>query len=92
MNTEFPSKQELHNNGYVSVIDIEKLLCEKLGKEWTPSGMSIKSLIDELVCSKYEIIGYVTSTKSEYLWGDNDSSIIFRQADDYLIPLYKEIK
>ncbi len=29
-------------------IRIEKMLCEKLGREWAPSGMSVASLIDDL--------------------------------------------
>ena len=29
-------------------IDVEKLLCEKLGRQWAPSGMSIQTLIDDL--------------------------------------------
>lgn len=29
-------------------IDVEKLLCEKLGRSWSPSGMSIQTLVDEL--------------------------------------------
>ncbi len=32
----------------VSVIEVEKLLLLKLGREWTPTGISIVSLIDEL--------------------------------------------
>lgn len=31
-----------------TVIDVEKLLCEKLGKEWQSSGISIQALVDEL--------------------------------------------
>jgi hypothetical protein len=29
-------------------IQIEKLLCEKLGRTWAPSGMSIETLVDDL--------------------------------------------
>lgn len=29
-------------------IEIEKMLCEKLGKQWRPSGMSIESLVEEM--------------------------------------------
>jgi len=35
-------------DGYVSVIDVEKLLCEKLGIQWSATGISIVSLIDRL--------------------------------------------
>ena len=35
-----------------TVIQVEKLLCEKLGKTWRPSGMSISTLIDELAQPK----------------------------------------
>ena len=31
-----------------TVIDVEKLLCEKIGRQWQPSGMSIQTLMDEL--------------------------------------------
>lgn len=31
-----------------AVIEVEKLLCEKLGKQWRPSGMCIESLVEEL--------------------------------------------
>jgi hypothetical protein len=31
-----------------TVIDVEKLLCEKIGRQWQPSGMSIQTLVDEL--------------------------------------------
>ena len=31
-----------------TVIEVEKLLCEKLGREWQASGMSIQTLVDEL--------------------------------------------
>lgn len=34
--------------GYVSVIAVEKLLCEKLGIEWQAEGMSIVSLVERL--------------------------------------------
>jgi hypothetical protein len=30
-----------------TVIKVEKLLCEKLGKQWAASGMSIQTLVDE---------------------------------------------
>lgn len=30
------------------VIEVEKLLCEKLQKKWSAAGMSIQTLIDEL--------------------------------------------
>lgn len=30
------------------VIEVEKLLCQKLGRKWSPSGMSIQTLVDEL--------------------------------------------
>lgn len=30
------------------VIEVEKLLCQKLGRKWAPSGMSIQTLVDEL--------------------------------------------
>ena len=35
-------------NGYCKVIDVEKFLCAKLGKEWSATGMSIVSLVDEI--------------------------------------------
>ena len=35
-------------NGYCRVIDVEKFLCAKLGKEWSATGMSIVSLVEEL--------------------------------------------
>lgn len=35
-------------NGYCKVIDVEKFLCAKLGKEWSATGISIVSLVDEL--------------------------------------------
>lgn len=41
------TEQDIFNLGYGRVIDIEKLLLAKLGREWTP-GISIVSLIDEL--------------------------------------------
>ena len=31
-----------------TVIEVEKLLCKKLGKQWQASGMSIQTLVDEL--------------------------------------------
>ncbi len=31
-----------------AVIEVEKLLCQKLGKQWRPSGMCIESLVEEL--------------------------------------------
>ncbi len=31
-----------------TVIEVEKLLCEKLGKQWKASGISIETLVDEL--------------------------------------------
>ena len=31
-----------------TVIETEKLLCEKIGRQWQPSGMSIQTLVDEL--------------------------------------------
>jgi hypothetical protein len=31
-----------------TVIEVEKLLCGKLGRQWQPSGMSIQTLVDEL--------------------------------------------
>jgi hypothetical protein len=34
--------------GYVSVIEVEKLLCEKLGIQWTAAGISIESLVERL--------------------------------------------
>lgn len=34
--------------GYVKAIDVEKLLCTKLGIDWSPTGTSIVSLIDRL--------------------------------------------
>jgi hypothetical protein len=33
------------------IIEVEKLLCEKIGRKWSPSRMCIESLVDEL-CSK----------------------------------------
>lgn len=35
-----------------AVTQVEKLLCEKLGREWAPSGMSIQTLVDELADDK----------------------------------------
>ncbi|QWW74122.1 hypothetical protein [Agrobacterium pusense] len=35
-------------NGYCRVIDVEKFLCAKLGREWSATGMSIVSLVEEL--------------------------------------------
>jgi hypothetical protein len=37
--------------GYVSVIEVEKALCKKLGVKWTPSGISIETLIDRLAAA-----------------------------------------
>ena len=34
--------------GFVSTVDVEKLLCEKLGRKWSASGISIESLVSEL--------------------------------------------
>lgn len=34
------------------VIDVEKLLLAKLGRSWTPTGISIVSLIDELAAAR----------------------------------------
>ena len=31
-----------------TVIEVEKLLCEKIGRQWQPSDMSIRTLVDEL--------------------------------------------
>jgi len=31
-----------------TVIEVEKLLCVKLGRQWQPAGMSIQTLVDEL--------------------------------------------
>lgn len=33
-------------------INVEKLLCQKIGREWTPTGVSITSLIDELAAQR----------------------------------------
>ena len=54
--TPMPSKQELANNGYVYVIDVEKLLCEKLGRNWSATGISIDSLADELLTKSNQAI------------------------------------
>lgn len=35
-----------------TVISVEKLLCEKIGRQWEPSGMSITTLVDELASVK----------------------------------------
>ena len=51
-----PSKQELANDGYVYVIDVEKLLCEKLGRSWSATGISIDSLTDELLTKSNQAI------------------------------------
>jgi hypothetical protein len=32
----------------VSVIEVEKLLCKAIGREWSAAGISIVSLVDEL--------------------------------------------
>ena len=37
-----------------TIIEVEKLLCEKLGKSWKPSGMSIQTLVDELAAQRTE--------------------------------------
>ena len=42
------SSASAHRGGYVSVIDVEKLLCSKLGREWSPTGISIESLVNDL--------------------------------------------
>lgn len=42
------SHDDIVQRGYVRVIDVEKLLLAKLGRPWTPAGISIASLIDEL--------------------------------------------
>ncbi|HET8689409.1 MAG TPA: hypothetical protein VFM18_22590, partial [Methanosarcina sp.] len=39
-------------------IQIEKMLCEKLGRKWTSTGISIESLIDELALKNVVPIGY----------------------------------
>jgi hypothetical protein len=41
-------EQEMLNKGYVGAIDIEKLLCKELDREWSPTGISIVDLIQEL--------------------------------------------
>ena len=38
--------------GFVSVIEVEKLLLSKLGRQWTPSGISITSLVEELAAAR----------------------------------------
>lgn len=48
-----------------TVIEVEKLLCEKLGKQWQPSGMSIQTLVDELAASKPEPQAQRSVTKEE---------------------------
>ncbi len=35
-----------------TVIEVEKLLCEKLGRKWQASGMSIQTLVDELAAQR----------------------------------------
>lgn len=42
-------------NGYCRVIDVEKFLCAKLGKEWSATGMSIVSLVDELAALSAQV-------------------------------------
>jgi hypothetical protein len=36
-------------------------------------------------------LGYVMATKPELLWGGNNSSIIFRESDGHLIPVYTKM-
>lgn len=43
-----PQERDRASEGYVKVIDVEKALCARLGKEWTPTGISILTLIDML--------------------------------------------
>lgn len=46
------SSASAHQGGYVSVIDVEKLLCSRLGREWSPTGISIESLVNDLSSKK----------------------------------------
>lgn len=39
-------------DGYVSVIAVEKLLCQKLGIEWAADGISIESLAERLAAAQ----------------------------------------
>ncbi|HET8687507.1 MAG TPA: hypothetical protein VFM18_12705 [Methanosarcina sp.] len=39
-------------------IEVEKMLCEKLGRKWTSSGICIESLINELSSQSFAPIGY----------------------------------
>jgi hypothetical protein len=36
-----------------TALELEKKICAALGKEWRPTGMSIVTLVDELI-SEYE--------------------------------------
>lgn len=37
----------------ITALEIEKKICKALGKEWRPYGMSVETLVNDLV-SKYE--------------------------------------
>ncbi len=53
-------------NGYCKVIDVEKFLCAKLGKEWSATGMSIVSLVDEisaLSAQAQDVVGWQLAPK-----------------------------
>ncbi len=42
-------------HGYVKVIDVEKLLCDKLGIQWSATGISIASMIDRLAAENQRL-------------------------------------
>lgn len=54
-------------NGYCRVIDVEKLLCAKLGKEWSATGMSIVSLVDEMSALSAQVQGVAGVTTVDYM-------------------------
>lgn len=47
-----PAAQDKTSIETALAIKVEKLLCEKLGIEWAPAGMSVESLVDRLAAAQ----------------------------------------
>ncbi len=69
-------------------IQVEKDLCAKLGKPWTPSGISIGSLIDELAARAKPVVpdGLVSANRT---W---DRLILSFKSSDQLNDFYYACK
>lgn len=72
----------------ISKAEIEALpRCADIhGRESVIKVDDLRALLDK--APSVEPVGYVVSTKPELLWGGNTSSIIFREYDGHLRPLY----